>query len=314
MSMQECIELMKKAFADLFAGNASDILRSFIKLPGDNIMSMMPGYVTREAVTGLKTLTVFPDNYKNNLPSHQGAVVLYNIENGELKAIVDATTITTIRTAAVSAVATDLLARKNARVLALLGAGVQARSHLEAIQYVREIKKVNIWNIIPEESARFKKEMEGKYPVEICISKTGEEACADADILCTLTPAKTPILFHAWLKKGAHINAVGSCFPTSREVDTEIIRNAKIYVDSRISAAAEAGDLLIPVVNGEITRVEDVIAGEISEIIHARPETIRTPDDLTLFESQGLAVEDITCANFLYQKAVSKDAGTQIDW
>lgn len=313
LSMEECIYLMRELFRELDKGNASDILRTVVRLPENRILGLMPAYI-EERIAGVKAITVFHDNNKRNYPSHQGAVLIYDLENGEMRAVVDAQAVTAIRTAAVSAVATDLLARRDAQVLTLLGAGVQARSHLESIMQVRNIYKVNVWSRRHDDALRFKQEMEKAYDVEIIAVKTGEEACKEADIVCTLTASKEPILFHSWLKKGAHINAIGACTPDAREVDTEIIRNSKIYVDSRTSASNEAGDLLIPLKLKEIQSLEQHIAGGLSDIINKNAEEIRGPEDITVFESLGLAAEDVICSEYAYRKAAKLSLGVNVKW
>ena len=203
----------------------------------------MPGYLKKSGVLGTKIITVFPDNHRHGLPSHQGVVLLFDSNNGALKAVVDGSEITAIRTAAVSAIATDQLARKDSEVLCLLGAGQQARTHLEAMLLVRPIKVVKVWSRNSENAKRFKDEMEQKFNVLIKVCDTAEEAACDADIICTVTSSKQPILKGVWVKEGAHINAVGACQPNDRELDSELVRKSMFYVDSIESATNESGRL-----------------------------------------------------------------------
>lgn len=300
--MEDYIKVMRETLGSLSRGKSLQILRTAIRMDNDNILGVMPSYIKDNKVVGTKVITVFTKNHKIGKPSHQGVILVFDSENGELKAIVDGIAITAYRTAAVSAIATDLLARKNSKELALLGAGVQARSHLEAMLLVRDVKTVKVWDLYLDASENFAIEMSKKYCIEVVSCKTVEETVKTADIICTLTPAKEPILFGKWLKKGVHINAVGACTPDAREVDTETVIKSKLYVDKIESTINEAGDYIIPLNEGAIT--QEHIVGEIGDIIINNLEGRKTEEEITMFEALGLAVEDLAAANHIYKKYV----------
>lgn len=302
--MGACIAVMKKALTDLAKGDATQQLRSVFPIEGKNVFGQMPGYLKNEGVFGTKVITVFPDNYKSGLPSHQGLVLLFDAKNGELKATVDGSEITAIRTAAVSGIATDLLAKKSATVLSILGSGEQARSHLEAMLLVRPIKLVKVWSRSKKNGIAFKKEMEHKFNIRIEVFETVEEAVHDTDIICTVTATTQPILKGAWIKEGVHINAVGACLPTDRELDSSLVEKSRFYVDRIESAVNESGDYLIPLQEKVITDTH--IIGEIGQLLIDEIESRKTDKCITIFDSLGLAIEDIAAANFIYKEFISK--------
>lgn len=302
LTMNACIQVMKEALTDLAKGQAVQVLRSVFPINNGNVLGQMPGYLERKGILGTKVITVFPNNHGQGLPSHQGVVLLFDAKNGALKAIVDGSEITAIRTAAVSALATNQLARKNAEVLCILGAGTQARTHLEAMLAVRPIKLVKVWSRNSPNAALFKEEIELKFNVSITTCSTAEEAVLDADIICTVTSSKEPILKGAWVKEGAHVNAIGACQPNDRELDSELIKKSKFYVDSIDSARNESGDYLIPLKEGVIE--QNYISGEIGELLINKITGRVSETDMTIFKSLGLAIEDIAAANFIYEEIV----------
>jgi ornithine cyclodeaminase len=250
---------------------------------------------------GAKVLTVFHHNQSAGYPSHQGFVLLFEGQHGSPVALLDATSITRIRTGAVSAVATDLLAKKDAGRLALLGCGEQAHSHLRAIRHVRDLSLVTVWDIDPRRSAEFARSMTAETGLRIEARPGPREALEGADIICTLTPSRTPVLETSWVAAGAHINAVGACRATDRELPSDLVARARVYGDSRESVLHEAGDFLIPL--GEGLFGEDHLRGTIGGIaLGAVPG--RTRDgDITIFEALGLAAEDIAAAQYVYAAA-----------
>jgi ornithine cyclodeaminase len=253
------------------------------------------------AVLGIKVITVFPGNHERGEESHLGSVLLFEAEMGRPLAILDAAAVTAIRTAAVSALATRLLARQDAGDLALLGSGVQARSHLAALREVRPLRRVRVWSRHPESARRFAAEESERHGLSVQAVATAREAVEGADLVCTVTSAREPVLEGAWLAPGAHVNAAGACTPAARELDTDAMRRARLFVDRRESALAEAGDLLIPMRNGELG--EDHIAGELGDLLLGRVPGRRAPEEITLFESLGLAVEDLAAARHVWRKA-----------
>ena len=302
LSMTSCIKVMGEALSDFAMGEVVQVLRSAVPINDSNVLGQMPGYLKKGGVLGTKIITVFPDNHRHGLPSHQGVVLLFDAKNGALKAVVDGSEITAIRTAAVSAIATDLLARKNSEVLCLLGAGQQARTHLEAILLVRPIKEVKVWSRNSENAKQFKSEMEPKFNLSIKIYGTAEEAVYDADIICTVTSSKKPILRGAWVKEGVHINSVGACRPDDRELDSELVKKSLFYVDSIESATNESGNYLIPLKEGMIDKQH--IIGEIGGLLINKTPGRASEKCITIFESLGLAIEDIAAANYIYEQIV----------
>lgn len=295
--MQSCIQLMRDTLAALARGEATQVLRTAMKLEGRNVLGVMPSAFQSKNIAGTKVITVMPENSQKGLPSHQGIVIVFETQTGTLKAVVEGEAITAIRTAAVSAVATDLLARKDSKVLAILGTGVQARMHLESIQLVREIEQVFVWDRKVASAKKYAEEMSQQCKTPISYCETVEEAVRAADIICTVTAAKEPILFGTHVKKGAHINAVGACTPDCRELDTELVKRSRLYVDQIESAVHEAGDFLIPYKEGAVD--EKHIVGEVGKILLGKVEARQTDHEITVFEALGLALEDLAAADFV---------------
>jgi len=312
LPMQTCIELMASALASLARGEVILPLRPVLRVPGSpNVFALMPAYSKALNAIGTKLITVYPGNHGTELESHQGAVLLFDGEHGSLLAMMDAASITAIRTAAVSGVATRLLARKNATTLAILGAGVQARTHIDAMLAVRPFTKILLWSRTPEHARGTAEDAKRRYRVEIKVVRDAASAVRAADVVCTVTAAREPVLRGEWLKPGTHINAVGASLPTARELDTDAVRRARIFVDRRESALNEAGDLLIPMNEGAITA--DAIVAEIGERLADGATARRGEDEITLFKSLGLAIEDLACAHYLHGRAKADGAGTWVD-
>lgn len=313
LPMDECVDVMARALATVARGNAILPLRPMIRLPDSpNIFALMPAYLGDPKSVGVKVLTVFPVNHGTAIDAHQGAVLLFEADHGRLLAILDATTVTAIRTAAVSALATRLLARDDADEVAILGAGTQGRMHLEAMTVVRPVRHVRIWSRTTEHARALAQLARERFdlPAEVC--STPAHAVERASIVCTTTAAATPVLEGAWLRPGTHVNAVGACIPTTRELDTEAVRRARLYVDRRESALAEPGDILMPLREGAIG--PEHIVAEIGELLIDGGERLRrrNDDEVTLFKSLGLAVEDLAAAHHVYRKAQASGAGSWI--
>ncbi len=297
LSMQRCIQLMEDAFTELSDGGAIQVLRTAVRLDGGNIMGVMPAASPSKQVAGTKIISIFQGNFNKGLPSHMGIVVVIETETGFVKGIVDGESVTGIRTAAVSAVATKLLARKDAKTIAFLGSGLQARKHLEAIRLVRPIESVTVWDINAESAERFAKAMTEQYGIPVTICSTSTEAVKDADIICAVTSAKQPVLFGADLKPGVHINAVGACTARDRELDTECLVKGRLFGDSVDSVNNEAGDYLIPLNEGAITA--DKFESTIGDVLTGRAQGRRSDSEITIFEALGLAIEDLFAADFV---------------
>ena len=307
--MRECMDAMRAALAEVSSGRAVLPLRTVVRLPGtSNFFATMPGGL--EHALGAKVITVFPGNAHTALDSHQGAVLLFDPETGALRAVMDASAITGIRTAAVSGVATELLARPQADDLAILGSGVQAMTHLEAMLLARPIKRVRVWSRTPARSREFATRAEARFQITIECAPTAREAVEGAAIVCTTTASREPVLFGEWLAPGVHVNAVGASVPTARELDTAAVVRARLYVDRRESALTEAGDFLIPRLEGAITDAH--IVGELGAVILGSVASRRADDEITLFKSLGIAVEDVASARLLYEKAQATGTGSWV--
>ena len=298
LSMAGCIGLMRTVLQDDAEGKSRQYLRTVTPLPGNNLLGFMPAYLGTGDYFGAKVITVFPGNHQAGLPSHQGSVLLFDAEHGALRFMADGDAITQIRTGAVSAVATDLLARPDAKRLALLGAGAQGRSHLEAMALVRRLTEVTVWDVRPENARRFAAEMDEKAGCPIRACSCAEEAVRDADIICTLTPSPTPVLESSWVKPGAHINAVGACSATARELSSDLVARCLLYGDSIESVEKESGDYLIPLSEGVIQKGH--LRGTIGQLLCGEITGRTSAQDVTLFDALGLAIEDVACAKYLY--------------
>ena len=312
LPMDACIDLMAGALASLTRGDSLLPLRSMLRLPSSpNIFATMPAFAATTKTVGVKVLTVFPGNHGGEFDSHQGAVLIFETEHGTLQAVIDATAITTIRTAAVSALATRLLALEDATELAILGTGTQGRSHLEAIRLVRPIEHVRVWSRHSDHARALAELAESQYHVAATVAPNAERAVRGAHVVCTVTAATEPVLEGAWLSPGAHVNAVGACTPTARELDTTAVARARVYVDRRESALAEAGDLLIPMREGAIDARH--IVAELGEVVAGSAPGRRSREEITVFESLGLAVEDLAAAHYVHQAALAEGLGTTME-
>jgi ornithine cyclodeaminase len=315
LPMRDCIQVMRDALAALARGKALVPLRMVMRMPdASGFLGLMPGHIAadggRDGALGMKAVSVFPGNARRGIDTHQGAVLLFEADTGRLSALMDGATITAIRTAAVSGVATDLLARKDATELAILGAGVQARTHLEAIAAVRPIRRVRVWSRNPEHAANLVKEVAAGNKASIDAVPTAEAAVRGADVVATVTASPEPILQRAWLKDGVHINAVGSSIPTTREIDTATMAAVRLFVDRRESAVNEAGDILIPMREGAFSA--DHIQAELGDVIIGKDPGRRSATELTLFKSLGLAVEDVASAAFILKRAQETGVGQTV--
>lgn len=314
LPMKVCIALMREALIKLASGEVHQPLRTIVR-PANaaGVMGLMPSYVGGDdAAYGLKTVCVFPGNPAKGKDAHQGAVLLFSAGTGELLALMNASAITAIRTAAVSGVATELLAREDASDLAIIGAGVQARTHLKAMAEVRPIKRCRVASRNIEHARQLAKEMSGSVPFAIEPVETVEKAVGGADLIATVTDSKEPVVHREWISPGVHLNVVGSSTPLAREVDTATIAESALFVDRRESTLNEAGDYLFAMREGAIG--PEHIRAELGEVLTKQKPGRTSPEEITLFKSLGLAVEDLAAANYLYRKAKESNAGTWIEF
>jgi len=314
LPMKECIAVMREALIALAAGKAHQPLRTIVRPPdAKGVIGMMPAYASgKRAVFGLKAICVFPGNPAKGMDSHQGGVLLFSAETGELLAVMSASAITAIRTAAVTAVATDLLARVDARHLAMIGTGVQAHSHLVAISQVRSLTRCRIASRCLEHAQKFAEEMRVNFSFALEPVATVEEALEGADLIVTATTAVEPIVRREWIAAGAHLNLVGSSIPSTREVDSATMAAASLFVDRRESTINEAGDYLFALRDGAIG--PDHIRAEIGEVLTGDKPGRTSAEEITLFKSLGLAIEDLFAAEHLFRMAREKSVGKWIEF
>ena len=309
LPMDACIDLMADALGALARGNALLPLRQVLRLAGGtNAFASMPAVVNN--AIGAKIITVFPGNAGTPLESHMGVVLYFDHLDGRLLAIIDASSVTAIRTAAVSGLATRLLAPADAADLAILGSGVQAMTHLEAMRCARPISRVRVFSRDPANGAAFARQAQERFGVSVDVAADAESAVRGASIICTTTASRTPVLMGEWISPGAHINAVGASTAGARELDTAAVARSRLFVDRRESAMAEAGDFLIPRDEGEIDN--EHIAGELGELVLGQVPGRRNEEEVTLFKSLGLAIEDVAAARFIHDRAVARGEGTWI--
>ena len=301
LPMEECIEVMEKMFRSLAAGECLQPLRNIMRLPdGNGVLGMMPGHAGKLGVMGIKVITVFHANSEDGLPSHQGIVILFDAKHGQPLMLFDALEITAIRTAAASAVATKILSRENSSTLAILGSGEQAKRHIEAMLLVRNIKQINLWSRNEKNAKQLANELSGEYNIPVHIKKDVQQALRQADIICTVTSSKEPLVKGEWIAPGTHINAVGSSTPFARELDTAAIIRSKLFTDCYESLFNEAGDFLIPKKDGAVT--DDHVKAEIGEVLTGSKKGRESNDEITVFKSLGIAAEDIFSAYHIYEK------------
>jgi ornithine cyclodeaminase len=313
LPMKRCAELMKGALTALSRGDAVLPLRSMVRLPdGSGLLGLMPGYLGEPRSFGLKVVSVMPGNHGTPYDSHQGVVMLFGLTHGEPLAIMDATAITAIRTAAASAAATDALANADAGDLALIGSGAQARTHLDAMRAVRTLRRVRVFSRSRANAERFAREQSARTGIAIEVAESGEAAVRGANLVCTTTSAKDPVLRGAWLSPGAHVNAVGACFAATRELDTALVAGSRLYTDCRESCVNEAGDYRIPLAEGAITEAH--LLGELGDVFLGKVEGRRAKSDVTVYESLGVAVEDLASAHEIHARALATGAGTWLEW
>lgn len=314
LPMAECIDVMAEALKSVSEGASILPLRTVIRLPDTlNAFASMPAVLGQgdAASIGAKLITVFPGNDATPFDSHIGVVLLFDAKHGALQAVADASSITSIRTAAVSGLATRLLANDDAKELAILGAGVLAMTHLDAVLAVRPIERVRVWSRSGSRAYEFATQARLRHEhVEIVVCEQAHEAVSGADVVCTVTSSRTPVLEGRWLTPGAHVNAVGASISTARELDSEAMKMSRLFVDKRESTMAEAGDFLIPKSEGHIA--DSHILGELGDLLLKRVAGRTDDKQITLFKSLGLAVEDVAALRHIYEKATAAGAGKEM--
>jgi ornithine cyclodeaminase len=308
LDMESCIEAMTEVLASLARGELFQPLRSIVRPPGaEGLLGLMPAYRGEQtAAWALKEIAVIPSNPVRGLDTHMGGVLLHDGETGELVAVMNASPITEIRTAAVSAVATRALARPDAQRVAILGSGAQARGHVHAMRAVLDDPEIRIWSRDLEKAD----ELAGR--VGATVYPSVDAALFGAEVVCTTTAAVEPIVEKRWLARGAHVNAVGSCFPTTRELDTETVAHSSFFTDRRESCLNEAGDYILAAAEGAVG--PEHIKAELGEVLAGMHPGREREDELTVFESLGIAVEDLASAELVVRRAREQGVGAEVDF
>lgn len=311
LPVAECIEVMARTFRDLADGQVEQPLRTGLPVRDHGLFLAMPAALRRIGAFGLKAIAVLPENGGTEWESHQGVVVLFGPGPQAVAAVIDAASLTAIRTAAVSGLATRLLARSDAGDLAMIGSGVEARTHLAAMAAVRPLRRIRVWSRSPRRREEYAAWARGIVSLPVEVAPNAEAAVRGADLVCLVTSATEPVVQGEWLAPGTHLNAVGAHRPDSRETDSDTVARARVFVDSRAAALAEAGDLMIPIEEGRIATGH--IVGELADLVTGRMPGRRDDAEITLFKSLGLAVEDIAAAYAVWQRAEEVGAGSVID-
>lgn len=308
LPMTEAIEVVARAMIDVSAGHATLPLRNMISVGGDNRMGIMPGAIGDPPCFGVKLVSLFPGNPARGLSSHRGAMVLFEAETGGAIAMMDASLLTAIRTAAASGVATRALARPDASNLVIIGNGEQAEHHLDAICAVRSISRLYVAGRSAEHAADFAAKAAQKYPGLAIASGTDiKSAVQGADIVCTTTASPTPILFGDWISQGTHLNVIGSSIPTMREIDDEMVHRAAIWVDYLPSTLAQAGEIVDMIRQGSLSSAH--LKGEIGAVLAGDLPGRNSPAEITLYRSLGVAAQDLAAAYHITSKAIATGVG-----
>jgi alanine dehydrogenase len=312
IELDELIAALEQAHIQYSTGKAVMPVRLVVPLPQiQGRITSMPGFLSEDKALGMKVVTYFQDNPKQNLPAILATVMLFSAETGKIIAAMDGVYITAIRTACVSALATKALANPATPVLGILGAGVQARAHILALTRVRQLSRIKLYSPSGKSALRIKQELEKPCGVPIEVVNSPQDAVCDSDLLVTVTTAKEPIVKPEWLKPGAHINAVGSHRPDLREIDGATLKRAKVVVDSREAIMAECGDILLALNEKSISEAD--IHGEIGEVLAGGKTGRSSASEITLYKSVGIAIQDVATAQLVYRKALEQNVGTNVE-
>jgi len=311
LPMRQAIEAMKGAFAQLSTGQADVPLRVALNVPRhDGVTLFMPAYLAADDQMAIKIVSVFNDNPAQGLPLIHALVVVVDATTGRPAAVMDGTYLTALRTGAASGAATDLLAREETHVVAVFGAGAQGRTQLEAVCAVRPIQEVWIHDVAPERAAAYAAEMSQRLSLPVRVAETPAEAVRQADVICTATTSTRPVFADADVRAGTHVNAIGAYTPQMQEIPAETVLRAKVVIDHRKASLAEAGDLLSPLRQGLMT--EDHIYAELGEIAAGLKPGRTSPEEVTLFKSVGVAVQDVAAASAVLEAARRLGLGTEV--
>lgn len=296
-----CIAAVRTAMAELTADGTPQPLRSIIEIGPSRLFGLMPGTLAAPGGFGAKILSVFADPAAPGRSAHRGVVVLFDRQSGQVSCLADAGEVTEIRTAAASAVATDALARQDARTLAVFGCGAQAASHVRALVRVRKLERILVWGRSMERARAFAQRMQAEVAITITAVADGREAAGAADLICTVTGSRTPVLLGAWVRPGTHVNAVGSSHAGPVEIDTALVTASRYIVDSRRSALAAASEFLLAKEAGLID--DGHIVAEIGEVLLGRVPGRRSAEEITVYKSLGHIVQDLAALSYLHARA-----------
>ena len=311
LPMRQAIEAMKRAFAQLSTGQANVPLRVPLQVPRHNGVTLfMPAYLAADDQMAIKIVSVFNDNPARGLPLIHALVVVVDATTGAPAAVMDGTYLTALRTGAASGAATDLLARQDAHTAAIFGAGAQGRTQLEAVCAVRPIREAWIYDVAPQQAAAYADEMSRYLSLPVRVAGTPAEAVRRADVICTATTSSSPVFGDADVRPGTHINAVGAYTPQMQEIPVETVLRARVVIDHREASLAEAGDLLIPLQRGLMTQAH--IYAELGEIAAGRKPGRTSAEEITLFKSVGVAVQDVAAASAVLEAARRLNLGTEV--
>jgi alanine dehydrogenase len=312
IDIDELIATLEQAHIQCSTGRAVMPVRLVVPLPQiHGRITTMPGFLNDDNALGMKVITYFQDNPKRGLPAILATIMLFSVETGKMIAVMDGSYITAIRTACASAMATRALANRETPVLGILGAGVQARAHIQALSRVRKLQQIKIYSPSGISATKIRKDMESDVGFGVKVAASAEDAVKHSDIVVTVTTAKEPILKSEWLNAGVHINAVGSHRPDLREVDGATLARAKVVVDSREAIMTECGDILLALKEKSIP--EDVIHAEIGEVLAGMKSGRESAGEITLYKSVGIAIQDVATANLVYHRALDRKVGTQVE-
>ena len=311
LTMDDLINTMASALACFSAGEVVQPVRTVLPVgPEHAFFGVMPAYLSSPPALGAKLVTVFGGNAARGLHTHLATIVLMDASTGALVAILDGRYITEARTAAVSAVSARLLGRPDAAVLAIVGSGVQARSHLDALGRVRQLREVRVWSPNPVRRTAFIAEVAPPPGARLVERDSAERAVRGADLVVLATSAAEPVVDSAWIADGAHVMSVGACRPDQREMDPALTARARLFVDSRAAALVESGDVVMGMAEGRFGR--EHVAGELGDLVAGRIEGRQTSSEVTIFKSLGLAVEDVAAADLACRLAAERGIGTEL--
>jgi ornithine cyclodeaminase/alanine dehydrogenase-like protein (mu-crystallin family) len=313
LSIADCIPIIDRALRDVASGGAIQPIRTRLAPPDlQGALGVMPGYVREARAFGIKVVAVFESNFVKGLPSHRGAVLLFDASDGALKGIFDAGAVTAVRTAAASAVATRALANPEAQRLAVLGYGEQALAHVEAMLLVRPVRRVTVWGRSSAKATEFAAKIGSLHGVEARAESSADAAVAGAEIICTTTAAKEPILQGDAISAGCHVNLVGSSFPDAREVDGEVVARSRFFADDKAMVEALGGEFREAVANSRVHSTH--LLGSIGDVLNGAIQGRRNSLDITVFKSVGLIAEDLAAVTHLYATTADDTSDRSVAW